>query len=90
MNPTIVSEETLDDLLRIQRKALLNSFRSYNCDPFSFAVWLDLYIRKVPDASVATIANLLELDRSTVHKWRVGIRIPNKLTVRYVVDKLTS
>lgn len=89
MNPTIASEETIDDILRIQRRALLNAFQSYNCDPFSFAVWLDLYIRKVPGASIALIAKQLEVERTTVYKWRTGARVPNKLTVRHVVSVLT-
>lgn len=76
-------------MLAIQRKALLQQFAQYNCDPLSFAVWLDLYIRTIPGASVASIAKQLFVDRSTVHKWRTGDRIPNKLTVRYVVSILT-
>lgn len=89
MNPTIPSQETIDSMLAIQRKALLQQFAQYNCDPLSFAVWLDLYIRTIPGASVASIAKQLQADRSTIARWRTGDRIPNKLTVRYVVSILT-
>ncbi len=89
MNPTIPSQETIDSMLAIQRKALLQQFAQYNCDPLSFAVWLDLYIRTIPGASVASIAKQLQADRSTVNRWRTGDRVPNKLTVRYVVSILT-